>query len=290
MATKRDYWIGVALTGLGAVILSPDALLFRLLDGGLWTSAFWRLLFLGIAVSAFLIVRRSRALAGDVRAMGWTLPAAALCMGLSNMGFLYSLTHTTVAETLTIIATAPVFAAIFATLLGDRPPARTWVAAATIAVGIGVIFGDSLGASALRGNLAALLVALSIAGYFTIGRVRTSVDLTPALALSAFASAALAAMLASTLAPPAGDWPLLLLLGFLVLPVSLTLISLGPKRLPAAEVGLLMLLETALGPLWVWLALNETPSLATFFGGALIIAALAAHSLAAWRSQRRLQS
>ena len=285
MTDKRVYWTGVLLTGLGAVVLSPDALLFRLLESDLWTAAFWRLLLMGLTImGALAVIRRGRLLA-DIRKIGWAFAPAAICLTASNIGFVYALTHSTVAETLTILATAPVFAAFFAALLGERPPLRTWIAALAIAVGIAIILdaGFSVGTSA--GNISALIAAISIAGFFTIGRIRRDCDMTPALGLSSIISAVLCASMAETLRPAAGDWPALIAVGVFVLPIAFTLITLGPRRLPAAEVGLLMLLETALGPLWVWLALNETPTNATLLGGGLIVTALAAHSLAAWRAE-----
>ena len=291
MATRRDYWVGVGLTGLGALALSPDAMLFRLLDGPLWTSAFWRLLLMGLAVGAFLFAMRGARLWGDMRGLGWALPVAAACIAISNLCFVFALSQTTIADTLAILATAPIFAAIFATLLGERPPARTWFAAIAIAAGIAIIFDASFDANAWMGNLSAMTVAISIAIFFVIGRAKASSDMTPALALGAIFSSATAATMAfvigETLLPPSTDWTLLLFSGLIVLPISLTLITLGPRRLPAAEVGLLMLLETALGPVWGWLALGETPSQATLLGGGLIVGSLVLHGLDAWRVQQR---
>jgi len=287
MSQSRDYWVGVALTGLGAVVLSPDALLIRMLGADLWTAAFWRLLLMCAAISAFLLVFRGRKLRADVQAIGWALLPAALAMTVCNLGFLYALTHTTVADTLALIATAPVFAAFFGMAIGETPPFRTWLAAGAIAVGIWIILDASLDAGTWEGALAAGSVAVAVAIFFTLGRVRRGADFTATLALSAAISAVIAAAMADTLRPEPGDWPYLCLMGLVVSPVALTLIALGPRRLPAAEVSLLMLLETALGPLWVWLALGETPGRATLLGGGLILGALTAHGLAAWRNDRK---
>ena len=284
LSIAPEYWRAIWMTALGSIILSVDSLLFRLLEADLWTAAFWRLLLMGIAVTLYIYIRRRRMIVTDLSLIGWTMLPAVLCMSASNLGFLYGLTHTTVADTLAIIATAPVFSAIFAMALGERPPLRTWIAAAAVAVGIALIFGAGFSGGGWRGQLGAATAAICIAIFFTLCRLKRGVEMTPALGLSSFASAGLAAILATTLAPPAGDWPVLLLLGWLVLPAAL--ITLGPRHLPAAEVGLLMLLETALGPLWVWLALGEEPSAETLAGGALILGALIAHSLAALRRRR----
>jgi len=275
------YWRGVLLTGLGALVLSPDATLFKLLDSGFWTSAFWRLTLLFASIALYLVWRHGSGLGGLIRALGWALPAAALAMSFSNIGFLYALTHSPVADTLAIIATAPIFTALLAMALGERPPLRTWIAAAAVAIGIAIIFDASFHAGDLRGNLGALTAAVSISFYFIACRQRRQLDMAPALALSAALSAAVAALLAPTLTPAASDWPLLMALGFFVLPVSFLLITFGPKRLPAAEVGLLLLLETTFGPLWAWLFVHEVPSRTTLMGGGLVLGALALHSFAA---------
>jgi drug/metabolite transporter (DMT)-like permease len=281
LIASRQYWIGIALTALGAVILSPDAMLFKLVGADLWTASFWRLVFMGSAVSAWLLLTRGRRLIADVRAIGWLLLPASLCMCFSNIGFLYSLGHSSVAETLTVIATAPIFAALFAMILGEKPPLQTWLAAVIVAVGIGIIVDASFPLGSWHGILGAMASAISIAAFFTLCRARKSVEMTPALAFSAFLSAGIAASLALSLALPPNDLPYLALSGLVVLPISFILITLGPKRLPAAEVGLLMLLETALGPIWAWAILEEIPAQTTLLGGGLIVSALIAHSVAA---------
>lgn len=289
MIERRTYWTGIALTGLGALVLSPDALLFRLLESSIWTATFWRMLLMGGTILAMLILTRRMRLLGDVITIGWVFIPAALCMSFSNLGFVYALTHSTVAETLTILATAPVFAAIFAALLGETPPIRTWIAAGVIAVGIAIIFSAGIELGSLAGNAAAICAAIGIAAFFTFGRIKRECDMTSVLCAAGLTTAAACSFMAESLRPEPSDWPTLLMIGVIILPIAFTLITLGPRRLPAAEVGLLMLLETALGPLWVWMALDEMPTRATLLGGALIISALAAHSLAAWRTERRLR-
>ncbi|NJN06071.1 MAG: EamA family transporter, partial [Rhodobacteraceae bacterium] len=85
----------------------------------------------------------------------------------------------------------------------------------------------------------------------------------------------------------ARDLALLLVLGLVIMPVSFGLITAGPRYLPAAEVGLLMLLETVLGPLWVWLVIGETPASGTFLGGAIVLTTLVVHSLVGLRDAPR---
>jgi drug/metabolite transporter (DMT)-like permease len=222
-----------------------------------------------------------------MKRLGWALPAAAACWAISNLGFIFALNYTTVADTLAIIATAPIFAAIFGRVIGEKLAMRTWVAALGIAAGIAIIFEANIKSETVMGALAAFATAISIALFFIIGRVKSNQDLTPALGLSAGLTAIFAILMTDTLLPIASDWPNLIFVGLFLLPVSLILITLGPRRLPAAEVGLLMLLETALGPIWAWVVLGEIPQNPTIMGGFLIVGALLAHGAAAWLSQNQ---
>ncbi len=108
----------------------------------------------------------------------------------------------------------------------------------------------------------------------------------PAMALSGLLSAVLVLPLASPLDLDQGQAGLLLLLGLIVLPVSFGLITLGPRYMPAPEVALVLLLETVLGPYWVWLIIGETPSSRAFIGGSIVIGALILHSALALRQAR----
>ncbi len=284
---SRSYWIGFALTALGAIVLSPDATLFKLIESDIWTAIFWRALLLCLAVWAWLLLTRKHQLIHDMKRLGWALPAAAACWAISNLGFIFALNYTTVADTLAIIATAPIFAAIFGRVIGEKLAMRTWVAALGIAAGIAIIFEANIKSETVMGALAAFATAISIALFFIIGRVKSNQDLTPALGLSAGLTAIFAILMTDTLLPNASDWANLIFVGLFLLPVSLILITLGPRRLPAAEVGLLMLLETALGPIWAWVVLGEIPQNPTIMGGFLIVGALLAHGAAAWLSQNQ---
>ena len=286
MNDARVYWKGVALTALGVIVISPDAMLYKQLTSDFWTTAFWRLLLLGAVVSLYLIVTHRGAVLRKVRDIGRIGIAAAVALTFSNLGFLYGLTHTTVADTLAIIAAAPIFTAFFEMAIGHRPPLRTWLAAIAVAVGIAVIFDAGFTLDNWKGNLGALVSSISISLYFTLGRARRQADMTPALAMSAFLTAGVAAVASSTLMPAAGDWPILLFLGLFILPVSLGLITAGPRRIPATEVGLLLLLEPALGPIWAWVFIDEVPGDQTLVGGALILGAIMLHGLAGLAQRR----
>ena len=170
-------------------------------------------------------------------------------------------------------------------VLRERVAGATWAAIAMGMAGVVIVVGDGLRAGTSLGDVFALVTACALAVTFIIIRRNRHVNMVPAAALGALLSAIIVAPLADPMAVPSGNWGLLLLLGFVVMPVSFGLITLGPRTLPAPEVALLMLLETVLGPLWVWLVIGEAPSDTTFIGGVIVISAVVLQS--AWRLRRR---
>jgi drug/metabolite transporter (DMT)-like permease len=270
------------------VVLSFEGVIVRSLDLDQWTILLLRgpLMAVGLGLLFRLGWGRGGPLAGLRAAGGLGLLAAGL-FGADNLLFVTALRTSSVANTLVLLATAPVFAGILGRLvLGERPPARTWVATAVVLCGVAVIVSGGLGHGHLLGDLAALGAALSIAGTLVLIRLGRQVVMVPSMALGAL----LAALVALVAAPMAGfgsvsgrDALLLGLVGLVVAPLGFGAISIGPRHLPAQEVSLLMLLETVLGPLWAWLLLGQAPGAATLAGGALIVAALLTHALLGFR-------
>ena len=203
----------------------------------------------------------------------------------ASVAFVSALYRTDAASVLVIIAAGPLIASVLGRMFLHEPAhVRTWLTGAAVLAGLIVIFGGSLGRGELDGNLLALAGASCFAGYLTISRAARPADMTPAIAIGG-AGAALAGLIAGAdLTIGIGDLLLLALLGIVILPVSLTLITRATHHLPAPEVNLVALLETLLGPLWVWVALGETPSPEVLAGGLLVVGAVTVHSLLALRA------
>ena len=273
------------LTILGVVALSPDSLLIRLIAADPWTLLFWRGLFMALGIAGWVWVQHRNAAAARLRRIGLPGVLAGFLLASSTIFFVNAVRLTTVANTLVIIAAAPLLAAVLSRqLLAEAVSAATWVAAGAVFGGLAVIFGAAPGHGTLPGDLCAAGSALCIAGYLVALRYEKTADMTPAAALGGLFAALLVLPVAAPLAVGPRDLVLLVLLGVLVLGVSFVLITLGTRHLPAPEVGLVMLLETALGPLLVWLVLGEVPSAATLAGAAVILGAVVGHS--AWSLYR----
>jgi len=282
MAAMSAYGRGFLVTLLGVLVLTPDTLLVRLAGSDPWTVTAARGLLSGAALLAVHVVLRRRRALAEFRALGASGALVALLNAISAVAFVVSLHHTSVANTLIIVATAPLIAALLSVVvLGERIATATWVAIVAGLAGVGVVVHDGLGRGTVFGDLCALAVALSLAAIFVLVRRRRDLNLVPAAGAGALLSGLVAAPFAHplSLAPEQIAW--LLAMGLVVLPVALAAITLGPRTVPAPEVALLMLLETVLGPLWVWLGVGEAPSRAALLGGLIVIGTLAAH--AAWR-------
>lgn len=275
---------GMLITTLGVLVLSPDTLLLRLLEADRATILFWRGLLMGLALVAYLAARHRRDVVGVFRRIGgWGLFAASL-FAINSLFFVSSVMLTTVANTLLIISAAPLFAALWSRLfLGERVRPRTWAAIIAGFGGMLIIFGGSVGGGALLGDLFAVGTACFLAGNLTVVRHVRAINMLPALALAGFLIALAVLPFTGTLALSERDTGIMLVLGLVVVPLAFGLITTGPRYLPSAEVSLIMLLEAILGPLWVWMVIDEVPAPATFAGGAVILATLAVHSLVALR-------
>lgn len=286
MAALADHQKGLLLTVLGVLVLTPDSLLVRLTGLDPFALLVWRGVLQSLGTLALLALFYKGDVAARFRAIGRTGLLLAMVFTGSTLFFILALSLTAVADVLVIVAVAPLAAALLSRwFLGEAVARRTWVAIAFTLAGIALLVFEDLGSGSLYGALAALCCALCIGGSLTLTRHGRAVSMVPAMTLSGLLTATVALPLTlllenGPLVP--GGMPLLytLVMGLIVVPISFALITLGPRYLPAAEVGLLMLLETVLGPFWVWLVLREYPGDLAMVGGTIVVATLAGHAIA----------
>ena len=277
-APEAAHVRGLLIVGLGVVALSPDSLLVRLISTDQWTLLFWRGVLMTVGLTAALAVAKGPSLSAAFRAVGWAGLLAGILFTGSNIFFVTSLTHTDVANTLVILSTVPLFAAALNYLfLAEPVPLRTWLTILVAVASIALIVSRSVEFGSAWGDLAALGAAVCQAGTFVVMRRHRSVNMIPAMAISGVFTALAVAPFAAPLDVSPRDAGLLLLLCLIVLPTAFGLIALGPRYLPAPEVGLVMLLEVVLGPLWVWLVIGEEPTVQAIIGGGMLLTALTVH-------------
>lgn len=284
MPNSSQHLKGLVITFIGAMALTPDALLVRLADLGVWQMTFWRNALMSATLLVALgLIYRSR-LPGMIRQTGKTGVCVGITMAISSVTFVLAFEHASAAKVLITIAIIPMISAVLSVFfLQERIRTATLLACLFSAVGIGIVVSDSLldetAASETLGVGFALITALSVASTFVLIRSKPMVSMVPATALGCLVLACLLWLLTPSVALAEGQVLPVLAIGLFVLPVSFGMLAIGPRFIPAPEVGLLMLLETCLGPFWVWLVLNEQPSSTVLIGGTLVVLTLAVHAL-----------
>ena len=279
MSLCSPHLRGLAVAATGVLIITPDSLLVRLVETDVWTILFFRGVLVALALVAFFGVRLGRATPDIFLTMGRAGILSGILAAASNILFVVSLTLTSVANTLVIVSAAPLFAAIHSRIfLREAISPRTWIAVLVVFIGIAAIFSGNLGGGALIGDLCAIGAALFFSGHLTTLRYAKHLNMVPSVALAGLFTALAVLPLAAPLSVSLRDLVLLTVMGFVMLPLALGLIALGPRLIPAPEVGLLILLESVLGPFWVWLVIGEVPAVQTFYGGVLVLGTLAVHT------------
>lgn len=270
---------GYLITFLGVLIITPDALLLRLIESGPMTIMVWRGLGFALILWMLVIWRYGRNAFAALQRTGSAGCVIAVATALGQLLFVYSIHHTHVANTLVIVAAVPLATGGLARLwLGEPMAPRTLVTGVFVVLAVMLTMAGGFAVQGTSGDVAAIGAVICLAILFTAIRKVSGRDILPAIACSGVISAGIAFFLAPTIEVARGDLGMLAVLCLFVSPVSFALISLGPRYLPAAEVALLLLLETALGPVWVWLFLGEQPTGLTLVGGGIMIAALAINS------------
>jgi drug/metabolite transporter (DMT)-like permease len=269
---------GILIVALGVVVLSTEGLVIRSVTVDQWTLLQWRGGLMFAALAAYLAISSRGEFRERMFGLGAPGLLAALLFASDNVLFNVSILRTDVANTLFMISSAPVFAALFsAVFLRERVSRRTLVLIAVALVAVAIILTADFGGSALVGNLAGLGAAMSIAGTFVVLRGGRAKNMLASMAWGAFLGALVATPFAHPLSPTAKDAALLILLGGVISPLAFGLLGTGPRYLPAAEVSLMILVEAVLAPVWVWLVLSESPSSRVVVGGILLLGSLAVY-------------
>jgi drug/metabolite transporter (DMT)-like permease len=281
LEASRRQRRGQIYVALAAVAWSSAGVLQRQLTLDTPTQVFGRAAFAGAALLVYVAVVERGRVVHAFRSVGLPGVAVAVCVAIASAGFIGALNHTSVARVLFILAVAPVLAALLARVtLGEPITRRTAMAMALALAGVAVMLGAP-GEGNLAGDGLSFLVALAFALMIVITRWRHDVSMAPATCLS---QAILVVVFLPFAAPGeigGEDVVWLAALGIGQIGLGFALLTVGARLIPAAQVGLITLLEVVLGPVWVWLALAERPGTLTLVGGAIVIVAILIQTRAA---------
>ena len=279
---------GLLITACGVLVISPDGLLTRLIVTDHWTMIFWRALFLSFGMWLVLSFSCPNRVWQQYKTLKGGALLKVVAYSLGTISFIFAITHTSVANTLIILSTTPLFAAIIGRmLLNEKIETRSLIAIVLVALGITVIAaGSDDQSSNWIGDMVALLGAFFLACGFSFVRRFPQASTFAAISCSGILTALLILPLAAPFSVSQSDVGYLMVMGLYMLPIGTALMFAGPRYIPAPEVGLLLLLESVLGPVWVWLALGEKPGYYTLVGGAIVLSTLALNTAWALKQSR----
>ena len=266
---------GLLWSLFGVVILSPDSLLIRLSNLSEFTLIFYRGALPPVTIIIFLIIYYKKNFFKSFFAMGLAGVFYALLYSIIHIAFVYSIQQTSVANTLVLIASAPIFAAILSLIfLKENPKTLTWLIIVFAFISMIIIGWGSYTTTGLIGDILALVTGLGMAASAVIVRYYKNIDLVPACVIGCILTALYALPLSNDLTLNSFQMINLFFMCLIILPIPFIVLTIAPRFAPAHEVALVFLLESVLGSLWVWLVINEQPPINTLIGGIMLLSSV----------------
>ena len=278
----NDQQKGIALAFFGVLMITPDSLFIRLVSIDSWGLIFYRGVIPFICLLVGLLFVYKKKFLSIFYAIGLAGLLNAVIVALMNISFIISIQNTNVANTLVMIALAPMLSAILgAIFLKEAPDKKTWIAILITFSACVYIFYDSLNLGNFYGDFFGLVTAFGLACNAVLVRYAKDRDLVPSAAIGKLCVAIFAFFFVKNFELAGNDMIYVPLMCVMCVAIPFVLVTIAPRFITAAEVNLFFLLETILGPIWVWLIIKEQPSLETILGGSVIIITIAIHSFLA---------
>ncbi len=267
---------GPLLIFFGALSLSFGGLIVKSFEGAtLWQILFWRSLFFSLTVLTFLIITYKSKVLKSFYDSGLPGFIGGFILSIGFCGYVFAMYNTTVANTNFIISLQILFLAIFGFFfLKEKINLITLISIILAMSGVLLMVGNSLSPGELSGNLAAFTMPITFAVLIMIVRKFPSVDMVPAQFVAGISSCLIGLSLSPTIMISPHDIFLGFLAGFFQIGFGFIFITIGARTTPSAMVGIIMLSESVLGPIWAFLFVNEIPSLYGLIGGAIILFAV----------------
>ena len=271
------YRRGILQLVASGFFLSTSGIALRIIeeaDG--WQILFYRSLALSVTILLILVFQKRSRFFDEFRGLGWNDCLLAVFLGTGFVAYVFALLYNTVANALFIFSCAPFVAGFLGwILLGERVATRTWFAIGVAMAGLAVMVGSELAVSRYLGTLLALWIPIAYAASIIAVRRSKRDNMLVALCLAGLVAGGLSAFFVTDYALTPRDLIISLYLGVFQVGVGFTLVVLGSRYVPAAQVGLLALVEPVLAPIWAWMGVGEVPGLATIVGGTIIFLAIA---------------
>lgn len=287
---SQTYQRGIAYIVLAGMFLSLGGLFVRLLDSASpWTVLFYRSITFAATVILFMALRDGYGCLNRFRQIKYAELVVSFSLATGFIAYVMSLFNTSVANTVLILSTGPVFAALLGWLfLKERVAYATWIAIILAFIGVAVMVSDGVASGDRLGLAFAFIAVVAFAMMIVaLRRAPEGKDMMAPIALAGIIAALASLVFIPTLAISLHDLLLSIGLGSVQIGLGFILITLGSRSVPSAQVPLLGLAETALSPLWVWLVVSEIPATNTLLGGAIVLIAVIFQGLMGLKIFRR---
>ena len=279
MKNLTDQQKGSLLAFVAVMFITPDSLFIRLSNVDTWGLVFYRgiIPFMTVLIGMLIIYKLN--FFKILFTSGYHGIFYVITFSVTNITFVVSIQNTNVANTLVMIATAPMLSAILGAIFLKEPPdKKTWISIIITFLAIIYIFYDSLKLGNFYGDVLGFVTAIGLAVGAVIIRSAKNKNLVPAAVVGKLFVATFALLFIESFTLVGKDLLIVPLMCILCVAIPFVLVTIAPRFIPAAEVNLFFLLETIIGPIWVWLIIKEQPSLETLQGGLIIITTIAIHS------------
>ena len=279
MNSLTDQKKGSLMAFVAVMFITPDSLFIRLSNVETWSLVFYRgiIPFVLVFIGMLLIYRLK--FFNLLRSNGYYGFAYVLTFSVTNIAFVVSIQNTNVANTLIMIATAPMLSAILGSFfLKENPDKKTWVAIFITFFAALYIFYDSIKLGNFFGDILGFVAAMGLAVGAVIIRSAKKLNLVPSAVVGKLIIALFAMLFVKDYSLNNNDIYIVPLMCVMCVAIPFVLVTIAPRFITAAEVNLFFLLETIIGPIWVWVIIKEQPTPETIVGGAIIVLTIATHS------------
>jgi len=270
---------GSLLAFVAVMLITPDSIFIRLSNIETWGMLFYRGAIPFVVVLIGLIFFYKNNLLKALVGIGYPGIFYVISFSICNITFIISIQNTNVANTLVMIAMAPMLSAILGSIfLKEVPDQKTWIAIIITLISVTYIFHDSMEMGNFYGDLFGLVTAFGLACNAVIARYAKNRDLVPSAVIGKLCVAVFAFFFVDSFSLVGTDLIIVPLMCVMCVAIPFVLVTIAPRFIPAEEVNLFFLLETIIGPFWVWMIIREQPSIETIQGGTVIILTIAIHS------------
>jgi DME family drug/metabolite transporter len=281
---------------LGGTCMSFIGLCMRLVeaaDG--FQILFYRSISLSLMVGLICCLRRRTGPVDFVKSLDRTDMVMGAALAIAFTTYVFAMLYTSVASTLFILTSSPFMAAILGWVwIGEKPHPMTWMVMVAASIGVAVMIREGVALDRNFGNIMALVSALSFSVMLVLARRSGKTDVLG----GTFAGGVFAVMIGLVLSLIFGtglsvggfDMGISLFMGAFSIGIGIAFVTWGASYVPAAEVSILVLIESVLGPLWPWIVLGETLSKHEVIGGMIVLGSVVVFALVSRRDSRNAQA